>query len=301
MRIIRLPGLWALGALLFGAVVACSGSQASTSTPAPSPTLARQTPELVVVLGSTDLAVGQNRVVFALLDSAGELMRQESVDLSFYYVEGSEVTAKGQATAVFRQGPYDRGVYVVQDSFDRAGTWILEVDSQVSGQPITATALFEVSETSTAPALGLPPPRSHNKTIKDVERLEELTTDSTPDEDLYSMTIAEALDAGIPLVVTFATPAFCQSATCGPQVDVVEEVKAGYPGRANFIHVEVFDNPHEILGDMGNARLSPTMEEWRLQSEPFTFVMDAEGNVAAKFEGFVTAEELDLAVQETLS
>lgn len=57
---------------------------------------------------------------------------------------------------------------------------------------------------------------SPNKTLYTVERLEELTTDYTPDPDLYQLTIAEALITGRPTVIVFATPAFCTSPTCGP-------------------------------------------------------------------------------------
>ena len=68
----------------------------------------------------------------------------------------------------------------------------------------------------------------------------------------------------------------------------------------NFIHIEVYDNPHEIQGDLSNARLSPTLTEWNLPSEPWTFVIDGDGLVQAKFEGFATSEELEDALGTVL-
>ena len=280
----------------------CSTSQESTPTIVPSATLiSDQSAVLNVLLGSLDLAVGENRLFFALLDADGEPVKQDSVALSFAYQDGSETTPEGEITAVFRQWPYDRGVYTAQVSFDMAGTWRMDVDPDIQGQPLVASALVEVGQTSVTPALGSRPPSSQSKTLGDVERLEELTTDPAPDEELYSMTIAEALEAGKPLVVTFATPAFCFSATCGPQVDVIKDVKAVYSGRVNFIHVEVFDNPVEMREDVRLGRLSPVMVEWGLEIEPYTFVIDALGNVSAKLEGFATAEELDEAIEDTFS
>jgi len=91
---------------------------------------------------------------------------------------------------------------------------------------------FQVKERSATPAIGSISPLTENKTAGDVRNLEEMTTASSPDPELYSMTIADALESGKPLVVVFATPAFCTSASCGPQVEVIE---AGY----NFIHVEI--------------------------------------------------------------
>ncbi len=101
-------------------------------------------------------------------------------------------------------------------------------------------------------------------------------------------------------MVTFATPAFCTSATCGPQVDVVKALKETYKGRVNFIHVEIYDNPQEMREDLQKARLSPVIDEWGLPSEPWTFLVDAEGRVAAKFEAFTSAEELEEALLKTL-
>ena len=107
-----------------------------------------------------------------------------------------------------------------------------------------------------------------------------------PDPDLYAKTIAEALDEGIPLVVSFATPAYCKTATCGPQLDTLKQLKTTHSERVNFIHVEVYDNPPEIReSGISVAKLSPTLAEWGLPTEPWTFVIDAEGIVRAKYEG----------------
>ena len=65
---------------------------------------------------------------------------------------------------------------------------------------------------------------------------------------------------------------------------------------AEFIHIEVFDNPHLMEGDIANGILSPTLAEWGLVSEPWTFVVDRDGLVQAKFEAFTTRIELVAAL-----
>ena len=42
------------------------------------------------------------------------------------------------------------------------------------------------------------------------------------------------------------------------------------------------------------------MQEWGLLTEPYTFVLDGEGRVAAKFEGFVNEDELAEALAAVL-
>ena len=158
-----------------------------------------------------------------------------------------------------------------------------------------------MKETSATPALGSAAPRSRNKTSRDVGKLGDLTTDTDPDFDLYAKTIAEALDEGKPLVVSFATPAYCRTATCGPQLETIKQLKTTHSGRVNFIHVEVYDNPPEIReSGIAAARLSPILAEWGLPTEPWTFVIDAEGIVRAKYEGYVSAEELGAAIGSAL-
>ena len=43
-----------------------------------------------------------------------------------------------------------------------------------------------------------------------------------------------------------------------------------------------------------------TVEEWGLPTEPWTFVVDREGRVQAKFEQFTPAEEIEAALKDLL-
>ena len=204
--------------------------------------------------------------------------------------------------AAFRAWPVTpRGVFTAELEFDRAGEWgIGAVVKDATGTERKASARVRVKDASATPEIGAAAPRSVSKTLADVDGFEQITTDFEPDADFYGKTISTALDAGKPLMVVFSTPAYCQTATCGPQLGVVKELKAEYADRMNFIHVEVYDNPHEIEGDLSRAVISPTAEEWGLPSEPWTFIVDGEGVIRAKFEAFTTREELEDAVQRVM-
>jgi len=104
-----------------------------------------------------------------------------------------------------------------------------------------------------------------------------------------------ALAAHKPFVVTFATPRFCTSRTCGPVVDVVDYVRRKYAARGvRFIHVEVFKQNRPALG------YNRWMRQWGLQSEPWTFLVGQDGRIEAKFEGSVSAAELEAAIRRSL-
>ena len=292
----RLRTRWAaLSAVALLLLAACGGGSAEPS-PQPTQTPTPASSELQTALASSDLSVGENRVAFGLIDSESGPLRDADVQVSTFYLtdEGTE-GPKQTEKAVFRKWPAGPdGVYTARLTFDRAGDWGLGiVATEADGSTRSSSTRVQVNETSLTPSIGSPAPRSVSKTAQDVASLDEMTTDTDPDPDLYAMTIAGAIDAGKPLIVSFATPAYCQTATCGPQLEIVKGLKQRYKDRVNFIHIEVYDNPLEIQGDLSRGRVSPTVAECGLPSEPWTFIVDGEGLVYAKFEGFTTREELE--------
>ena len=112
---------------------------------------------------------------------------------------------------------------------------------------------------------------------------------------MHSLRIADALGQGKPVVIAFATPAFCVSRICGPIMDeVMDPLYARYRQQAIFIHVEPFDLRAAREGK--GLYLTDTMRQWGLTSKPWIFVLDGQGRVAAKFEGIVSREEVEQAL-----
>ncbi|MBM3944638.1 MAG: thioredoxin family protein [SAR202 cluster bacterium] len=297
------------------AAAACGGNGAAQPSPSVNVTATRpeatQTPgtpsaqpaQVQVALAASDFGVGVNRIPFGIIELGVGPVRDGEVWVSSYYLLGN--TQEGPIDTVeaeFRTWPAGPGgVFVASLNFDRPGDWGIGVTVSENGNTTKIGSVrVQVNPTSFSPGIGTQAPASENKTAADVGGLEELTTDPNPDPALYEMTIAEALQAGRPLLVVFATPAYCQTATCGPQVDVVKHVKERHGDEMNFIHIEVYDNPLEIQGDLSRARVSPILTEWNLPSEPWTFVMDADGTIRAKFEGFATEAEIEEALQNVL-
>ncbi len=258
---------------------------------------------LQVIFATPDLGPGTNRVAFVVTSETGLVTQPAASVTSTYFAGGSSAgEEKETALAIFRPWPHSvRGSYTTELDFDRAGRWGLDISIlDPTGPPRLVNLLFDVAEATTAPAVGSPAPASRNKTIEDVDGLRELTTGSMQDPDLYRVTIADGVRNNLPTVVVMASPAFCINAVCGPQVEVLRDLKDKYAGRANFIHVDLYDNPHEIQGDLDRAELSPTVLEWMLPSSEWSFVIDREGTVSARFEGFATLEEVEQALLDLL-
>ena len=294
------------GGLLVFLLAACTASATSTPvTLAPTSTPFPESPEIGVIVISTDLALGPNRVIFGLVDRDGMPVRapQARVEAA-YFVPGQDAAeVRTSATAQFQRWPTgSQGVFTTNLELDTVGFWQLQVSaSGEDGVPVEAVGAFQVKEKTDTPSIGSPAPASVTPTLDDVEDLATITSSPVPDPDLYRLSVHQALEAGKPLVIVFATPAFCVTATCGPQVEVVSQLKDRFQGQANFIHVEVVENPHLIEGSRPAGGFVPAVGEWNLPTEPWTFLVDAAGLVQAKFEAFTTEGELGEALQSILS
>jgi hypothetical protein len=98
-----------------------------------------------------------------------------------------------------------------------------------------------------------------------------------------------ALGEGKPLAVLFATPAYCQTATCGPVLDVLLAERGGFPGM-RFIHVEIFT-------DRTTKDTTAALKAYKLQNEPWLFLAGADGVVRERLSGPFDKTELRAALQ----
>lgn len=162
--------------------------------------------------------------------------------------------------------------------------------------PQSSRFRIDVLAAPKTPALGSPAIPSKNLTIKDTPDPAHLTSDGRPDLDLYQMTIADAIAAKKPFLLAFSTPGFCETAVCGPNLEVIKKIKGELKGQVNFIHVEVYQYP---FGESAQQQKRvPAMEEWKLQTEPWTFLVDAQGIIRAKYEGGITLAEMEPALKQ---
>ena len=271
-------------------------------------------PEYSALVVSSDLAKGANRLVFTLVnrDNVPVGAQQASVAAMYTAPGASEPEPGGTFTATFLPWPPEgsnRGVFVTNIEFGVAGDatraspglWELGIHATTSdGTEVEAVTAVRVAESPATPQIGSPAPRSVTPVAGNAPEISHITSAPNPDPELYRLSVHEALDDGKPLVVLFSTPAFCVSATCGPQLEILGHLKEQYGDRANFIHVEVFEEPHLIQGDRFTAKQVPAVAEWGLPTEPWTFIVDSEGLIRAKFEQFTPEEVLEEALKETL-
>lgn len=281
-----------------------SACGASSSTGPARPEIAASTGGLQASIASSDLAVGNNRFTFGLLNS-NHPIESGRPRLTFYLLHGTQGRLMTRATAYFNQfsrGLKDTdansaaiaigGVFVARVRFGVAGTWGVEIRFPWRGKVRVLREGFTVAEHSQTPAVGSPAPRSRNPTVAQMPATK--LDSGRPPDDMHKLSIAAAIAQHKPLVVLFATAAFCTSRMCGPEIETVEGIERQFRGRVNFVHIEIYQDANPANG------FAPTVKQWHLHTEPWVFVVDRSGIVAAKFEGPTPASEIVPVIQKIL-
>ena len=272
----------AVGSLAAVALAGCQGAQSASpgSTPAQA---GRTGPTLI--LATSELVVGPNRFAVGIVDEANRPIVDARVTFGFFQVEGQQATKRAEAPATFRwvdqQTP---GIYTAPVQFDAPGRWGVEAAVEREGQRQVIRSPFEVKAAGSAPTIGMQAIRSKTLTVRDVKDPSELCTAAPPCE-LHAASLDEVLANGKPTVVLFASPGYCSSQTCAPQLGVLLSVRPQYGDGVNFVHVEIYKDPR-------NQVLADAVTEWRLPSEPWIFFVDRNGTIVERFDGIAMAEEI---------
>jgi hypothetical protein len=291
---VRTVAALALG-LLLSAPGCGSNDAASTTEGGPRPgsleaLWKRPGEDVGLVMGTSDYAPGPVRVSFLVLTHRARAIERP--------------TARVWVSLALDQAPFLSGTARLEDVGKGQRIYVADVDipgpgkyfllaEPVGGTKIQGLGNVVVEEQTKTPAVGDRAFPSKTPTLADAPAAE-LTTRTPPDTELLRVSVADALARKEPFVVVFATPKFCESRTCGPVVDVVDAVRRRVPG-VGFIHVEIYEENNPALG------VNRWVQEWKLPTEPWVFLVGRDGRIKAKFEGAVSEQELEAAVRRFLT
>jgi hypothetical protein len=258
---------------------------------------------IAIVPGTEDFQPGRNRVSFLIIDAQSRAISTPTARVwmatSLTAVPYEQSTARSEPIGVpgGAKAP-TASIYVTHVTLPKPGKyWLLAVPTGGT-EHVSALGNLIVPRSATgAPRIGARAIASRTPTLASTGgKLAVLSTALHPDPRLYRISIAQALAAHVPFVVTFATPRFCTSRTCGPTVDVVDAVaKRMAATQVRFIHVEIYKDNDPAKGT------NRWVNEWRLPTEPYTFLVDRRGVIRDRFEGAVSVAELEAAVRVKLS
>jgi hypothetical protein len=283
------------------AFAGCTASTAKPNSDVISKPTASPGAKAIPVIASSEILVGQNRFLVGLLNRNGAPIGtpHTQMKIAFFDPKQSDSTPVSTISTRFIWGLKPAvGFYEGRAHFDHAGTYEAAFTLSGGGFDETNRQKFSVVTQGSTPAIGSAAPASNSPTGSG-KALVHITTDPHPDPRFYSTSIADALRARRPFVVVFATPKYCASELCGPMLDVAKGVAKHFL-KVTFIHVEIYQLPKDghLPATPSSLPLSAPVKQWGLQSDPWSFVVDAHGQVTAKFEGTVTARELSEAIKQ---
>jgi hypothetical protein len=262
-------------------------------------------PAPVVAPTSQVFRQGRNRYGFGVFEPSGKKLND--ADVAIYIAHGPRGTVHGPFPAriesLHTEPRYQSKttaddpdaasvVYVTDVNLDATGEWRV-IALVRNGDRLEGTRLASavVGAFPNVPAVGAKAPAIHTPTAADVGgRLEKIDT-RQPHDDMHDTDLADVVGRK-PVALVFATPALCQSRTCGPVVDEAEQVKHQYGDKVAFIHMEIYNDNDP------NKGVRPQVRAYHLPSEPWLFVIDREGRISSEIEGAFGLDELEAAVQK---
>jgi hypothetical protein len=261
---------------------------------------------IIPVLASSEKLVGESRLLFALVDDQNRPIADETleVELGFFDLCADPAAATEVVTPAFAWGVVgERAFYVATPELTQPGPWGAEVRIRdpATGVVNAAKLQFTVSEGGFGPRVGDPAPAVRTPTLADVGGdVRRISTDPSPDPAFYETSLDDALAAKEPFLLGFMTPAFCTSAQCGPTIDMVKTAVKAAPIRV--VAVE----PYRLVYQDG--RLKAVVQDdgfvpveaatvYGIPTEPWLFLVDADGTIAGSFEAVVGEQELADAIR----
>lgn len=187
-------------------------------------------------------------------------------------------------------------IYSAELPLERTGRESVLVMTKLKDRLVVAPTVIKVSSRSgdRIPDVGEPAPRVNTDTLDsaggDIEAIET----RLPPDSMHRTNFADVLGRR-PVALLFSTPQLCESRVCGPVTDIAEQLKAKYGDRMDFIHQEVFVDNDPRKG------LRKPLRRFRLRSEPWLFVMDRQGRVAARLEGSFGLTAIEDAIRKGLA
>jgi len=107
---------------------------------------------------------------------------------------------------------------------------------------------------------------------------------------LHDLTLTAALAKGTPVAFLVATPAFCQTAACGPVLDVLVGEREAFAD-ITMVHAEVYT-------DTTIETTSPAVDAYQLPFEPVLYLAGADGVIRQRIDSIFDAAEVRAALSQ---
>ncbi len=225
------------------------------------------------------------RLPYLVSDPEGVPLTKIDSDVTFTISQGGKKI--GSVTVPPRGDGVPRAYLPLQYTFPTAG--IYDLNAAYDGASMDST--IEVVDPSRVgpPVVGQQLPAVDSPTTSDPLGVDPLCS-RVPPCPYHEVNLNAAVGGGKPIVMLIATPAYCQTAVCGPVLDLVMEQTAGRTD-LNVLHQEVYKDP-KGQSNLAKAPLAPVPAAYNLAFEPVLYITDHTGLIVARADVTVDRGEL---------
>jgi hypothetical protein len=253
--------------------------------------IAGRSQNVTVVSVQGETLAGQNRrFPFALFDlKSNQPYTNGSAKLWVAKDQTSPALGPFQATW-HDEGLGAKGVYVAHVPLATDGPWLVLAVATAPGasQTLVGGTQVGVGRRTKQPVPGDKAISVATPTFKNHRGVNPICTQNPPCS-MHDISLDDALANGKPTVLIIATPEFCESRTCGPEVAIVDAIKKTTAG-VNFVHIEQFKDDTEAPA---KGILAPGAAAWKLEEEPSVYFIGKDGMIVERFVGAAAADEVD--------
>jgi hypothetical protein len=222
------------------------------------------------------------RLTVALIQGSGPFKTDAPVSLA---IDGQPVEAVKHTEGISL--PY----FLMRHRFDNAG--VHNIEATVSGK--TLKTVVEVGDAAAAkvPVPGKPLIRTATPTALSPMGVNPVCT-AQPACPLHDVSLDAALNEKRPVALLFATPALCQSALCGPVLQNLLAMREEFGTKVRMLHAEIYT-------DLQGKTLTPAVQAYHLESEPFLFLAGADGVVRDRLDNAYDRVEVRQALSRLVA
>jgi len=183
-----------------------------------------------------------------------------------------------------------RPYYPFATTFPTPGPWriVADADGRTAETQVEAKAAGEVPA---IPAVGEALVRVPTPTPADPLGINPICT-ADPPCPLHEVSL-DAVPEGRATAFLISTPRFCQTAICGPVLDLLVAARDAHP-QVTMVHAEVYR-------DDTARQTSPAVVAYGLTFEPSLVVADGTGTITARLDYTFDRSELDAALAAAVS
>ncbi len=235
----------------------------------------------------------EQRLCFGLGSTAGEIVNDGPATLAITLVkDGKEV---GPPISVPRhKGDIPSAYYPLRTTFAAPG--IYKAVAVVDGVGLDQTFQVSAPGPDAVPGRGQKLLPFDTPTTKDHKGVEPICTRKPEPCPFHDVTLTEAMAAGAPVAFIVSTPAFCQTAVCGPVLEILTKAAKDFPSH-RFVHAEVYKDA-AARGNFEQAEVAPVISAYHLTFEPCLFVADKTGTIVERLDNVFDGEEIAAALKK---